>query len=399
MSTTLLLRPPNLLSGQPSCRVSPAAPNRSFDVLDQVASIIDEGYVNSDENGMNGRPTLKFEHEEWQHVDGGDKTGDVLLPTLCSYSSLYEPRPIASVTKNSSFKIVSNVSVTDDPSLSSQLLAAVGSSSNVVTAKGNTVALDEDIMTDFINLVRSCDPEDKEIAPYGGRNCNHANTKKRSFASLKTAEGSNIAQAAGDPNLGLTTTTMTGAAVEGEYSSATSVTPSNEVENAIIGEPFFHREKRSKHQKDDCIGEEVDPFFCDNDLNRLTSGESTGGDVSGSLCAFDSSVVAPEEDQSEKNAVKEMKNIHSEGENDNEENTSERSPAITTQALPHGSNREYRHRFRHYQEEQWLDRFQDLLDYKQQHGHCNVPNIFAPNPPLAQVSKFKRASKQGVHDV
>lgn len=41
-------------------------------------------------------------------------------------------------------------------------------------------------------------------------------------------------------------------------------------------------------------------------------------------------------------------------------------------------------RFRQYQEEQWSERFQEMVQFRQIHGHCNVPNIYPPNTHLAQ---------------
>lgn len=49
----------------------------------------------------------------------------------------------------------------------------------------------------------------------------------------------------------------------------------------------------------------------------------------------------------------------------------------------------------------WFDRFQDLVQFKEEHGHCCVPSHWPKNPPLAQWVKrqrhqFKR-SKEGLH--
>lgn len=38
----------------------------------------------------------------------------------------------------------------------------------------------------------------------------------------------------------------------------------------------------------------------------------------------------------------------------------------------------------------WNQRFRQLLDFRQQHGHVNVPYDFPPNPPLAQWVKRQR---------
>jgi hypothetical protein len=47
-------------------------------------------------------------------------------------------------------------------------------------------------------------------------------------------------------------------------------------------------------------------------------------------------------------------------------------------------------RFRFYQSEQWNDRFDDLVEFRTQHGHCLVPHDFSENPPLAQWVKRQR---------
>jgi hypothetical protein len=49
-----------------------------------------------------------------------------------------------------------------------------------------------------------------------------------------------------------------------------------------------------------------------------------------------------------------------------------------------------RTRFRSYQSDQWQERFQDLKDFRSQHGHCLVPHKFAVNRPLAQWVKRQR---------
>ena len=47
-------------------------------------------------------------------------------------------------------------------------------------------------------------------------------------------------------------------------------------------------------------------------------------------------------------------------------------------------------RFRGYQSEQWSDRFQDLVHFQRQRGHCLVPHNFQENPTLAQWVKRQR---------
>ena len=44
-------------------------------------------------------------------------------------------------------------------------------------------------------------------------------------------------------------------------------------------------------------------------------------------------------------------------------------------------------RFRQYQSDQWMDRFEDLLEFKRENGHCLVPHNFPPNQQLAQWTK------------
>lgn len=41
-------------------------------------------------------------------------------------------------------------------------------------------------------------------------------------------------------------------------------------------------------------------------------------------------------------------------------------------------------KFRDYQEQQWQEQFQGLLEYKAKHGHCCVPNSYDPNPTLGR---------------
>lgn len=47
-------------------------------------------------------------------------------------------------------------------------------------------------------------------------------------------------------------------------------------------------------------------------------------------------------------------------------------------------------RFRNYQSEQWTERFQDLLEFKEKYGHCDVPYTWQENQPLAQWVKRQR---------
>jgi hypothetical protein len=47
-------------------------------------------------------------------------------------------------------------------------------------------------------------------------------------------------------------------------------------------------------------------------------------------------------------------------------------------------------RFRYYQVGQWSERFQELVIFRQHHGHCLVPYDFPENQPLAQWVKRQR---------
>lgn len=47
-------------------------------------------------------------------------------------------------------------------------------------------------------------------------------------------------------------------------------------------------------------------------------------------------------------------------------------------------------RFRSYQEEQWIIKFEELGAYKGTHGHCQVPHGYEPNPTLARWAKRQR---------
>jgi hypothetical protein len=51
---------------------------------------------------------------------------------------------------------------------------------------------------------------------------------------------------------------------------------------------------------------------------------------------------------------------------------------------------EAKERFRTDQAEQWNDRFADLVEFRNEGGHCLVPHNFAENPPLAQWVKRQR---------
>ena len=38
----------------------------------------------------------------------------------------------------------------------------------------------------------------------------------------------------------------------------------------------------------------------------------------------------------------------------------------------------------------WLRRYDELITFKQQHGHCNVPQRYTPNLPLGQWVAHQR---------
>lgn len=46
--------------------------------------------------------------------------------------------------------------------------------------------------------------------------------------------------------------------------------------------------------------------------------------------------------------------------------------------------------FRAYQAENWTEKFEELIEFRAQHGHCNVPNSFPENVNLAQWVKRQR---------
>jgi len=47
-------------------------------------------------------------------------------------------------------------------------------------------------------------------------------------------------------------------------------------------------------------------------------------------------------------------------------------------------------RFRKYQADQWTERFEDLIEFHEKHGHCLVPHSYPPNQQLAQWIKRQR---------
>ena len=55
-----------------------------------------------------------------------------------------------------------------------------------------------------------------------------------------------------------------------------------------------------------------------------------------------------------------------------------------------GGGGKHRNRFRSYQAEQWSDRFDELVEFRNINGHCNVPHKFPENPLLAVWAKRQR---------
>jgi hypothetical protein len=47
-------------------------------------------------------------------------------------------------------------------------------------------------------------------------------------------------------------------------------------------------------------------------------------------------------------------------------------------------------KFRAYQAENWTEKFEELIEFRNQYGHCLVPNAFPDNPALAQWVKRQR---------
>ncbi|KAL3930183.1 MAG: hypothetical protein SGBAC_011871 [Bacillariaceae sp.] len=47
-------------------------------------------------------------------------------------------------------------------------------------------------------------------------------------------------------------------------------------------------------------------------------------------------------------------------------------------------------KFRDYQEQQWQEQYQGLLEFKRKHGHCCVPNTYEPNTTLGRWVKRQR---------
>ena len=65
------------------------------------------------------------------------------------------------------------------------------------------------------------------------------------------------------------------------------------------------------------------------------------------------------------------------------------------------NNQSDRKRYRRFQSEVWYERFNELAEYKKEHGNCLVPYEWKPNPKLAQWVKRQRYQyklmKRGLH--
>jgi len=55
-------------------------------------------------------------------------------------------------------------------------------------------------------------------------------------------------------------------------------------------------------------------------------------------------------------------------------------------------------KFRAYQAENWTEKFEELLRFREQNGHCLVPNCHPENPALAQWTKRQRYQYKLKHD-
>jgi hypothetical protein len=74
----------------------------------------------------------------------------------------------------------------------------------------------------------------------------------------------------------------------------------------------------------------------------------------------------------------------------NEEQNQESPSALSPIPMPNSMGR--------YQSDQWIERFQDLVHFKHENGHCLVPHNFPPNQKLAQWTKRQvRLGQQDTH--
>jgi hypothetical protein len=65
-------------------------------------------------------------------------------------------------------------------------------------------------------------------------------------------------------------------------------------------------------------------------------------------------------------------------------------PIKTMEPIKRSKSSEGDAKFRVYQTEKWSVKFQELLDYRQIHGHCQVPHGYRPSPTLARWCKRQR---------
>lgn len=69
-----------------------------------------------------------------------------------------------------------------------------------------------------------------------------------------------------------------------------------------------------------------------------------------------------------------------------EHNTRKRKATDETPA----PKKSFKLRFRSHQAQGWMEKYEELLDYRLANGHCLVPNQFPENPPLAEWVKRQR---------
>jgi hypothetical protein len=74
----------------------------------------------------------------------------------------------------------------------------------------------------------------------------------------------------------------------------------------------------------------------------------------------------------------------------------EQLPAKKKQRVDNSSNKEKEKRFRTYQAEQWNEKFDDLVRFKNQHRHCCVSHTYSEDPSLVGQSKIGLASDHSI---
>ena len=94
--------------------------------------------------------------------------------------------------------------------------------------------------------------------------------------------------------------------------------------------------------------------------------------------------------------IKELERIATKGEGEGGESEEERGDnesegnEFQGKQGKKGSKSANQQRFRSYQRNLWLRRFREFIEFRNQHGHCLVPNIYPENPYLAQWVKRQR---------